>query len=407
MRVREPGYAPHRLGGVLCLLALLSGCDPDGEQTYGFIATLGDDTTSIERVTRTGDRIVSDAVGRSPVVVRRKWEAELAPDGRVRRWSMHTHIPNGPPGATDIHHTADFAPGVVTVTRRAGPDSTRQAFRSSYAVTVPWNAFVYGTWEVLLEAARGRPDTARIGLYFFEGWSEGGFGFARVRPLGGDSVAVSSTGLAGTGVAHVDSGGRLLSYSGEGTTYKQQVRRVADVPDLDALIQRFAAEEKARGFQTALSVRDTARGRVGSTPVTIDYSRPGARGRVLLGGLIPFGRVWRTGANAATHIHFAAPVEVAGVPVDSGTWTLWTLPTTDGVQLIVNRQTGQWGTGYRAEHDLARMPMRVDTLATPVERFTIRVEESDGPEDGTGALAMEWGTFRWSVPMREINRSPG
>ena len=389
-------------GSALVLLAVFAGCDREAEETYGFVATLGDDTTSVERITRVGDRIIGDAVGRSPVVVRRRWEATVAPDGALRHWTMHTHIPNAAEGATDIHHAADFGDGVVTVSRRTAQDSTRRAFRSTYAVTVPWNAFVYGTWEVLLGAARGRPDTTRIGQYFFEGWSEGGFGFARVRGLGGDSVAVSSTGLSGSGVAHVDSAGRLLSYSGEGTTYRQEVRRIADVPDLDGIARRFAEEERARGLRTALSVRDTARGRVGEADVMVDYSRPLARGRELLGGLIPYGRVWRTGANAATHVTFSAPVVVAGVPVDSGTWSLWTLPSETDVQLVINRQTGQWGTGYRAQHDHARVPMRVEALPAPVEAFTIRVEGGDGA--GAGALVMEWGTFRWTVPLVAATR---
>lgn len=389
---------------VLSLLGFIAGCDGEAGESYGFVATLGDDTTSVERVTRFGDRIVSDAVGRSPVVVRRRWEAFLAPDGSLRRWTMHTHIPNAPSGGSDIHHAAEFADDVVTVFRRTGQDSTRRSFRTKYAVTVPWNAFVYGTWELLLEAAHGRPDTTRIGQYFFEGWSEGGFGHARVRRLGGDSVAVSSTGLSGSGVARVDTAGRLLAYSGEGTTYKQQVRRIAEVPDLDEIARRFAAEERGRGFQTALSVRDTVRGRVGAAVVTIEYSRPLARGRVLLGELIPYGRVWRTGANAATHITFSAPVVVAGTPVDSGTWTLWTLPSERDVQLIINRQVGQWGTSYGPQHDLARVPMRIDTLATPVEAFTIRMEGGEREGDEEGSLVVEWGTFRWSVPVTSATR---
>jgi hypothetical protein len=387
----------RRTAILLTLLASLAGCGDEDGETYGFVATLGNDTTSVERITRVGDRIISDAVGRSPVVVRRQWEGELAPDGSLRRWTMHTHVPNAPDGARDLHHAGEFGADVVTVMRREGQDSTRRSFRPRYAVTVPWNAFVYGTWEVLLDAARGRPDTARIGLYFFEGWAEGGFGHARVRGLGGDSVAISSTGLSGAGVAHIDPAGRLVSYSGEGTTYRQQVRRVERVPDLDEIARRFAEEESARGFQTALSVRDTARGRAGGADVMVEYSRPLARGRVLLGGLIPYGRVWRTGANAATHVTFSAPVMVAGTPVDSGTWTLWTLPSEEGVQLIINRETGQWGTGYRAEHDMARVPMGVGTPPTPVEAFTIRVEDGGGAPDQAGALVMEWGTFRWSV----------
>ena len=59
------------------------------------------------------------------------------------------------------------------------------------------------------------------------------------------------------------------------------------------------------------------------------------------------------------------PIRRAGIPLDSGTYTLWTLPTERGVQLLINRETGQWGTKSQAQHDIARVPMRVDTLEVP------------------------------------------
>jgi hypothetical protein len=75
---------------------------------------------------------------------------------------------------------------------------------------------------------------------------------------------------------------------------------------------------------------------------------------------------------------------------------LWTIPHTRGVELIVNRQTGQWGTQYAAAHDLGRAPMTMQTLASPIDQFTIRI---DAAGDGRGTLVMEWGTFQWRAPI--------
>jgi hypothetical protein len=383
----------------VCCLALISvflipGCDRSAPESYGFIATLGNDTTSIERITRTANRITGDAVGRSPVVVRRRWEATLAADGSIRRWTLDTQIPNGV-NVTSLHHEATIERDRITLVRQVNDSTARFSYRLGYPATVPWNAFLYGTYEPLLAAARGLADTTRIGIYFFEGWAEGQLGYARVRALGGDSVALSSTGLSGAGVAHVDADGRLLSYSGEGTTYKQQVTRVRVVPDLDEIERRFAADEKAKGMHARLSDRDTAQGNVGAANVKVVYGRPLARGRQLVGGLIPYDRVWRTGANEATHLHISRPVRLAGVTLEAGAYTLWTLPSERGVQLIINRQTGQWGTGYQSRFDIARVPMQIDTLATHVEAFTIRID----PAAGDARLLMEWGSARWSVPV--------
>ena len=376
----------------------LAACRRASPETWGFVATLGTDTTSLERITRNGYHLVGDAVGRSPTVVRRHWDATVESDGSVRRLVIDTHIPNAPPGRQELHHEFERNDGVLRLVRRTGRDSSDRTQRELSARTVPWNAFLYATTELLLQGARGLPDTARIGQYFFEGWAEGKLGVARVRPLGGGRFALSSTGLAGSGEARLDDQGRMLSYSGEGTTYKQDVRRVADVPDLDAIYARFAADERSKGVATALSAPDTARGSIGPAALAVHYSRPLARGRTLVGGLIPYDAVWRTGANAATELSTSAPIRLAGVPLDSGAYTLWTLPSRTGVQLVINRQAGQWGTGYQSRFDIARVAMRVDTLPAPVERFTIAIDTT------ASRLVMEWGTFRWSAPVEAGRR---
>ena len=250
-------------------------------------------------------------------------------------------------------------------------------------------------------------DRVRIGQYFFEGWDQGHVGYADIvhRPDG--SYEISSTGLAGSGIAQLDTNGRLSSYSGQGTTYKQEVRRVTSVPDIDSIAARFAAEEKRSGLATSLSPRDTVRAMVGTAALTIDYSRPMRRGRTLVGGLLPYDEVWRTGANAATQFSTSQPIDLAGVALGPGTYTLWTLPTRQGITLIINGQSGQWGTEYNATRDIARRPLTVDTLVQNVERFTIRVDSSGTPSGhtSTGRLIMEWGTFRWSAPLTAPRRS--
>ena len=372
-------------------------------ETYGFVATLGDDTTSVERVTRTPGHIVGDAIGRSPVVTRRHWEADLGPSGAISSWKMDTYIPNAPPDRQRIHHTATFTDKTTAFTRDPSVGTRSWLYHAQYAETVPWNAFVYATWENLLDAARRQKDTtqARIGQYFFEGWDEQNVGYADVvrRPDG--SYEISSTGLSGSGIAKLDANGRLASYSGQGTTYKQEVRRISSVPDIDAIAARFAADEKRTGLARSLSPRDTVRAMVGTAALTIDYSRPMRRGRTLVGDLLPYDEVWRTGANAATQLAVSQPIELDGVKLAAGTYTLWTLPTKQGVTLIINGQSGQWGTEYDAARDVARRPLTVDSVAQSVEKFTIRVDSS-GTQAGHASaerLIMEWGNFRWSAPL--------
>jgi hypothetical protein len=198
------------------------------------------------------------------------------------------------------------------------------------------------------------------------------------------------------GQATFDSANRMLTYSGARSTYKVEVNRLATPPDVQAVAQRFEATEAAHGV-TALSVRDTVHASIGNATFTVDYGRPLVRGRVLVGNILPYDHVWRTGANAATQFTTSAPITLAGMRVPAGQYTLWTVPRTDGADLIVNRQTGQWGTEYDGTQDLAMAPMTTDTLGTPVEEFTISIAPTSKDR---GALTMEWGPFRWTAPIQ-------
>lgn len=395
----------HRMtyaGCVPLLLTLVACTAPQREERYGFVAVLGNDTTSVEQVTRTPSRITVDAIGRSPRVTRRHWEAKLGPDGTVQTWSMDTYIPNAARSDQRLHHTADFTGKALSFSRGVSSGARDFAYQKQYAATVPWNAFVYSTYEPLFDAARRQGATARVGQYFFEGWDEGHVGYADITRLADGGYSLASTGLAGSGVAHFDSLGRMIAYSGAGTTYKQEVRRISNVPNIDSLTTLLAAEEQRTGVPSALSPRDFVRDTVGPAIVTVDYSRPSRRERMLVGGIIPYDEVWRTGANAATQLTTSVPISLAGIPLPAGKYTLWTLPSKSGVLLIVNGETGQWGTAYRSSADVARRPMHVDSLANDVEDFTIRVEPDSGAKAhaGQGRLVMEWGRFRWSAEVR-------
>ena len=216
-----------------------------------------------------------------------------------------------------------------------------------------------------------------------------------VRPLSDGRAEIAHDWLAGIGEATLDSADRLLSYSGARTTYKVDVSRLPEPPDVRAIAKGFEAVE-AKGGVTQLSVRDTVRDTIGKATFLIDYGRPLVRGRVLLGNILPYDRVWRTGANAATQLTTSAAVTIGGIKLPAGTYTLWTVPRTGGADLIVNGQSGQWGTEYDNSRDVGMARMATETVATPAEKFTISIVPSG---KARGALTMEWGTFRWTAPI--------
>ena len=133
---------------------------------------------------------------------------------------------------------------------------------------------------------------------------------------------------------------------------------------------------------------------LGGHPIEIDYSRPSMRGRKIYGGLVPFGKVWRTGANEATALTTDADITIGGVTIPKGSYTVYSLPDADKWQLIINKQTGQWGTVYDQKQDLVRIPMTTTSLEKPVEVFTMTFEKKD---DATAQLNVDWESTRASV----------
>ena len=219
---------------------------------------------------------------------------------------------------------------------------------------------------------------------------------ATVRRIGSDSLTFAVFEQNAYRI-HVDPRGRILGVQGLATTQKVMVDRVADV-DVRAVGNAWAARDSAGQPFGALSPLDTMRASVGPAQLSVVYSRPAVRGRTLLGGvLLPYGQVWRTGANAATVFTTSRDLVLGGTAVPAGSYTLWTIPNSDGTaQLIINRQVGQWGTDYDASKDLARVRATITKAATPSERFTFLVAPNAAGNGGT--LSYVWGDTQFSVP---------
>lgn len=172
------------------------------------------------------------------------------------------------------------------------------------------------------------------------------------------------------------------------------IRTVAAALALAAIAMQGA--QTAQTGEKPLSPPATARGTIGGKEIVIQYCAPSMRGRKIMGGLVPFNKVWRTGANAATTLITQADLRVAGLAVPRGTYTIYTIPGERDWTLVVNRQTGQWGTQYDETQDLGRVRMNVRTLPSPVETFVISVEPVAA---NRGILRLTWETTEVSVPI--------
>jgi hypothetical protein len=391
----------------LLLAATVIACRPaEPEQRYGFVARLGNDTISVESVSRRGNKVVVDGVDRFPRVRRRHTEIELGSGGAIRHLEMEINTPSEPANQRERRVTADVTADSVHIVKKDDAGTLRYNFATNGAVAMAHVPQMYSLYELYFNAAQARAaelkraagDTVQLRQFYIDREFDR-FPLHRgvVRVLADNRAEIQHDWLSGTGQATFDSAGRMLTYSGARTTYLVDVARVDSQPDIKSVGDRFASLEAANGGAVRqLSPRDTVRASVGLASITIDYSRPLARGRVLLGNVIPYDQVWRTGANAATQFTTSAPIRLAGIQLAAGTYTLWTVPHQNGVDLIVNGQSGQWGTQYDRSRDVGTARMQSAAPSTPVDQFTISVAANDARR---GTLVLEWGSFRWTAPI--------
>lgn len=148
--------------------------------------------------------------------------------------------------------------------------------------------------------------------------------------------------------------------------------------------------------QDRVSPHATANVMLNGKQVSIAYGRPSMRGRKIVGGLVPYGEVWRTGADEATSFETPLDLTIGGTAVPAGKYTLYSLPSPDGWKLIINKETGQWGTKYDESQDLARVDMQVAKTSAPVDQFTISWSKKGGAK---ADLVLEWENTRLTVPV--------
>jgi hypothetical protein len=381
---------------LLVIVALPAAALAQAPERGGFVVRMGSDTLSVERFTRSATQLEGEVVSLVPMARAMRYTASLNPDATVSRIEISGEPAASAPGglrtAAELRFVGD---SVHTVATRG--DSTQRFSIAPGAGTLPFVPFTYTMYEQLARRLR-QSGKDSVAITTLGPGTQQPFGFSLVR-RGGDKVDVDFLPVPGfypggqPGHMRVDGEGRLLALDGSDSPLKVIVERVDSV-DITAFRKRFAAREAANGPMGQLSGRDTLKATVGGANLTVDYGRPRRRGREIFGNVVPWNQVWRAGANAATGFTTDADLLMAGVVIPKGSYTLFVFPSPEGSKLIVNRQTGQWGTAYDARQDLVRLDMASEQLAQTVEPFTIAVE----PQGQGGVLRLRWDRTQFSVP---------
>ena len=356
-----------------------------------FMTRLGADTLVVERVVHRPGRIDADVLSRVPRTMHTVYALELSSDGELTRYYAEVHdLRDGSVARRDSVVRDGDSLRVVTTT---GGDR-RVTSVAAPRGTLPFIDMVHWPYEVLLQ--RARLGSGPMVTPLLTGNRITDF---RVERISSDSATITHP-LRGTMRAQVDDLGRLVGLDAGATTRKLVLERRGWM-SFDDLTTRWLALDRAGRGVAALSGRAQTSTRLGAVNVSVDYGTPAARGRAIWGGLVPYGKVWRTGANEATHLTVEGGTLVIGsgadaLAVPAGRYTLYSIPEQGGGTLIVNRQTGQGGTTYEMARDLGRVRLASRALPSPVEQFTIAVTGAGS----SGELRLQWSDTELIVPVR-------
>lgn len=363
------------------------------QESAAFVVTLGRDTVVLEQFTRTADRIQGVMLNRTPRTSLREYTAHLRPNGSISRLEMSARVLNDTTAPPQIL-TINTAPDSTSWTLRQGDQAAEERYPSGWEA-FPWIYSSFALVEpVLMYAHDQNRDTVRV-----IGMQAGALpDTIRVVRHGADSVLIHSR--QGIMRVQVDSEGRVVGVHSPESTRHVAARRVPQM-DVRMFAQDFARREASGQGLGLLSPRDSVLHRVNGATVAVGYGRPALRGRRIFGGLLPYGKFWRTGADISSSIRTDRDLMIGGRRIPAGGYSLWTIPGEDEWTFILNTQTGQWGTEYDAAYDFARIP--VDSRhfeGAPLERLTMRFEPSDCGDGAT--LVLEWENTRVLIPFTVV-----
>jgi hypothetical protein len=410
-----PGPSPafaRRAAPFLLALSLVTACTtgtvgrtvsgavdvarPDPADSASFVTRLGVDTVAVERVVYGPRRVEADVLLRVPTTTRTRYTLDLSPAGELTRLEAVTSGPQSG-GATTRREVVSRVGDSLRVEVATGGEQRTRTLAAADPRVLPFIDVVHWPFELAFTRARAAGQ-ARTAQPLLTGGRITDFPLA---DLGPDSMTLIHP-QRGTMRVRVDGRGRLLALDASATTRKLLVERRGwmRTDAIDALAARWATLDAAGRSLGALSGRAQMSATIAGARVGADYGTPSKRGREIWGTLVPFGQVWRTGANQATHfttdrdLVLGAGADTLVVP--AGRYTLFSIPERDGGLLIVSRQTDQAGTAYDATRDLGRVRLIARPLGETVEVFRIAAD----PEGAGGVLRLQWDRTELVTPFR-------
>ena len=352
---------------------------------------LGNDTIAVQQYKMIGDSVITTIIFKPAGIVVSKGNGTLYPDGNLR--SMNSIVYKESPEGV-LQQTAEnklYTRNDSTfIEINSNGKKTIKTYGKKCLVTNDMDITTFYVFPYWGHIAPARVNDSIIGNHFGLGGSRP-FTIKRIsrnRVTGGSSLmgTVKFDYTDNGSLRAIDAVGSSLNFTG---TVEKNI-------DMDSLINAYVKHQQEFGIMGARTSRDTAVVKIGTNKIEIDYWRPYMRGRKIFGNVVPWNRFWRTGANNATQLRISEPIYFENKKLDSGRYSIFTLPTPTGWTMMINKQPDIWGTDYEAEKDLMRIPMKLENISSPVEQLTIHISQVN---DG-GTINIEWENTRAMIDFK-------
>ncbi|HKI44374.1 MAG TPA: DUF2911 domain-containing protein [Balneolales bacterium] len=380
---------------------LLESCSTS-PNSHTYIERLGTDTISVETFSRSNNSYEGKLLIRMPATQIATFKTKLNQTGLVSIMNIEWRTPSSNPGGPKPRAYSVAIKDDTTATVHMTGVWRGKDIDTTYQMSVP-NGAVPGfgkeppalaTFSQIIHQANLKNNNSSYSTNILIPGSNRQIK-TTLTHLGGDTLSLRMFGYSY--LATVNSNNNISWYSAQKTTVKTVTKSASNV-NLEQVASRFARlDAEGRGMPIA-SPLDSAMATLDGAHLKIIYSRPSMRGRKIWGSLVPYDTVWRTGANAATQFSTDKDLMVGNTKVPAGTYTLYSIYTPDSGKLIINSQTGQWGTVYNESRDFARIPMEKSNTDLH-EEFAISIDTTGGK----GYIRLAWDTTQYQVPFKVIN----
>jgi hypothetical protein len=376
--------------GLLLHLCVSAGAQQRHQLKGSLIYTLGPDTSAVGNFELNGNNFMLTVVSMSPYVNVSKLKGTFFPDGELKYLEGINYNPANGKDSLVYAYQLNYDRDTTLIEIKRGNKTSIH----KYPVKVMVANNLGGDAIIFMPALLASFAPKRIGDSVIS--SHIVFNSARkfvIKRTGSRKLLMGSS-VMGMFTIFLDKNGKIQSVDGMGTSFNIKGTAGPYLNNIDAVIAANIKQQALHPRLAVINQLDSVKTTINSTVVKIIYSRPSVRSRVIFGEVVPWNRIWRTGADAATKIYLSKPLYFNGKELPAGAYSIFTLPSPNGWTLIFNSQADIWGTEHNGTYDVLKIPMQTQSLNEPVEQLTFAVDPAG---NNGGVLSLSWDKLKVAV----------